>query len=128
MFICCRRQCQLGHFENTSTWLSDLENSINATGLKLFSNYTESSHMFFADKLLNELEEVSIQLTICGSPLKRGWAASQFLRFNSFTHATLVDMYVRLLEQWIGSPTEKMIQIISSLTFVLSKWVNLINE
>ena len=37
-------------------------------------------------------------------------------------------MYVRLLEQWTGSPVEKMTQVISSLTFVLSKWVNIMNE
>ena len=127
MFLDPRHQCQSGVFEDSAQWLPDLESAVQAAAAKVYGA-TGVAPAFFSEQLLELLEDLAINLTVAGAPVGTGWAARLLLRVHTFSYPLLVDVYVQMLDTWARSVPEKMVQNISSLAYVLSKWIALADE
>jgi hypothetical protein len=115
-------------FEDTSRWLPEFENTVTSIGNRVYTNETAIPIPRDFDRLLEELEDISHHLVICGSPLGTGWAARLLSKIQSFSYSIIVDMYIRLLDRWGGSSADKMIHLLSSLSYTIYRWVSLISE
>lgn len=127
MFLDPRHQCQTGVFEDTAQWLPDLESTVQSAAAKVYGA-TGTAPAFFTEQLLELLEDLAINLTVAGAPVGIGWAARLLLRVHTISYPLLVDVYVQMIDTWARSVPEKMVQNISSLAYVLSKWIALADE
>lgn len=123
----CSHQCHGPLFEDTGEWLQDVENSVISTGNKLYT-HADIPTTGSADQLLEELEELAVQLTICNQPVGRGWAARLLLKLTYFSYGVITDLYMRLAENWHGASMEKSIHLVTSIAFILSQWVSAVSE
>lgn len=76
--------------------------------------------------VLEELEEISATLSLCGGGEDRlarsqGWVTRCFYDVG-FSHGTLVESYVEIFDRWAGKAPEKLLHIISATVNVLLLW------
>lgn len=150
----CRHQCKDGKFEDSEGWLEGIENVIVSLGRRVlgfagaagmqFGNGVSSSSTslsngdgsiasfssycaFPAEFLLGELEDISAALSSTGHPVGKGWAGRVFLQLN-LPHASILVLYMRMLEDATGWQPERIIQLLSSIVLILFRWTEIVYE
>lgn len=134
------------NFESSNQWLPTLELEIIELGKQLNASANSSGSSCIATAfpsavVLEELEEIGSMLSlvtttgtssggvttttvtsnaIAGS---RGWTASCFYDMG-FTHGTLVEVYMEILDRWSGKSKEKLLYLLSSLAYVMLQWTH----
>jgi hypothetical protein len=143
-------------FEDSAYWLPSLELMIIELG-KLVDGAT-SSIAFPISTIQEELEEIATTLTLChhsdhhnsqdqhhdgnnnvsmstnttttlttASISLRGWTSVCLFEIG-FTHGTLIEVYMEILNHWGGKAAEKLVHVLSSTSYVLLQWTRLAAE
>ena len=59
--------------------------------------------------------------------IMRGWTTTCLFEIG-FTHGTLIEVYMEILDHWSGKAAEKLVHILSSTSYVLLQWTRLAAE
>ena len=87
--------------------------------------------------IIEEYEDISSTLYITGHSLSRGWIIFDvLLKINSETNINInnqniliidyeliIEKYMELFDLWIGKLPEKLLQVLSSASIILSRWI-----
>jgi hypothetical protein len=147
IIITIRNQRTDVSFEDSTYWLPSLELLIIELG-KLVDGAT-CSIAFPISTIQEELEEIATTLTLCHhsehhnsqdqqhdgnndvsmstNSTLRGWTSVCLFEIG-FTHGTLIEVYMEILNQWGGKAAEKLVHILSSTSYVLLQWTRLAAE
>lgn len=140
-----RRQRADVVFESTGLWLPILCEHVVELGRQLRAAESSSTAFPFS-AILEELEELSSVLTaVCFLHRKdenchvniddvdaqlryfRGWTA-QCMKDIGFAFSTLVEAYMEIFDRWAGKAPEKLIQVLSSTSFILRQWCHTVSQ
>ena len=142
-------------FEKHELWRNDLANTLVAVGRNLeyrrqltsskstLGVYSSVSTEFIpVGYLLEEIEEISSMLMQIHNPLPRDWFINclRDMVFDEISVAAssdiaivkvniiLIEGYFSLVEKWMGKSSDKLVQLISNLTYILKYWIHLYVE
>jgi hypothetical protein len=144
-----RRQLKDIQFEQSDLWLPVLQTQLVrlAQRIRGSQEHTQASAAPYAEApafpsalVLEELEELGATLDVCGGDAdegdagaaadeskrggpagERGWAVRLFGEVG-FTHGTLVESLVGILDHWQGKAPEKVLHLLSSTAYTLLQW------